>query len=370
MSREEFEFLRLADLGPGDAERWRQLAQQAIEPNPFFEHEYLMPLARSLGAVRDTFLAVVRRGSDWVACLPVKPTWKWHHVAVLSVSTWIAHPLYTLLGVPLISGVEPDLAAASLIAGLSREKGQFAGLELLTRDGPAYDHLGAAIRASGRAPLEFARIRRAALFRRERNDYLAQSLSSRRRRELRREFRKLSEAVDDDLSFEDRAGSASAVEALIELEARSKLARRGTALAANEAHLEFFRGIAQNFSARGRFQLITLEADGQIVAALANLLAGDGIFCFKIAYDERFSRFSPGVQVLLEAVRLFHDETSAAWIDSCADANNAMINRLWSDRRELSIIAYGTGPGWQLAKPAIKGVRMMRNRKIGADANE
>ena len=49
----------LADLGGAELDRWRRLAAAAIEPNPFFEPEYVLAQARALDAVGDVALAVV-----------------------------------------------------------------------------------------------------------------------------------------------------------------------------------------------------------------------------------------------------------------------------------------------------------------------
>ena len=50
------------------------------------------------------------------------------------------------------------------------------------------------------------------------------------------------------------------------------------------------------FRAAGRLQLLALTAGERTAALKCNLLAGDEVFCFKIAYDEAYARFSPGVQ--------------------------------------------------------------------------
>ena len=38
----------LADVGNAELERWQRLARAALEPNPFFEPEYLLPQARAI----------------------------------------------------------------------------------------------------------------------------------------------------------------------------------------------------------------------------------------------------------------------------------------------------------------------------------
>ena len=122
-------------------------------------------------------------------------------------------------------------------------------------------------------------------------------------------------------------------------------------LASDELHARFFLELCRDFAAQGRLQLLELRAGGRTLAMKCNIRAGDGLFYFKIAYDEEFARFSPGVQLEVEAVRLFHDDTDAQWIDSCADANNAMINRLWPDRRIVLTLVLVKGARGMLARP-------------------
>jgi hypothetical protein len=95
-----------------------------------------------------------------------------------------------------------------------------------------------------------------------------------------------------------------------------------------------------------------------------NLIAGDEVFCFKIAYDETLARFSPGVQLEQRMVDVFHDEMpSIGLLDSCADPDNDMINRLWPDRRPLvsyAIPAAGTA-GWASVR-GVEAALQIHNR--------
>jgi hypothetical protein len=48
---------------PGVA-KWQELAARAIEPNPFFEFEHVLPLARGLGQQAQVRLLVAHDGRD------------------------------------------------------------------------------------------------------------------------------------------------------------------------------------------------------------------------------------------------------------------------------------------------------------------
>ena len=95
-----------------------------------------------------------------------------------------------------------------------------------------------------------------------------------------------------------------------------------------------------------------------------NVRAGDGVYCLKITYDEHFAPFSPGVHLEMANVDQFHEIASIRWMDSCAMPDNAMINRLWPDRRELrtALICPG-GLGGGLGSALWRAARSVQSVK-------
>ena len=53
----------------------------------------------------------------------------------------------------------------------------------------------------------------------------------------------------------------------------------------------------------GKAAIVRLALAGHTIAALIVLRSGDTAWCWKIAYDERHARNSPGVQLVLHATR-------------------------------------------------------------------
>ena len=62
--------------------------------------------------------------------------------------------------------------------------------------------------------------------------------------------------------------------------------------------------------------------------------AGEG-WSFKIAHDPDYARFSPGVMIELELTRLTLDEKRFTRVDSCAQEDHPMIDKLWAERQTL-----------------------------------
>ena len=64
---------------------------------------------------------------------------------------------------------------------------------------------------------------------------------------------------------------------------------------------------------------------------------------FVFAFDEAYRAFSPGFLLEVENVRRLHQRPEVRWMDSCADAQHAMINRLWPGRRTMATVLFATG---------------------------
>jgi len=101
--------------------------------------------------------------------------------------------------------------------------------------------------------------------------------------------------------------------------------------------------MAKQAHERGRLMMMGLRLDGRPIAVKYNLLANEGSFAFKIAYDESFARYSPGVLLELDNVEKLHERKDIQWMDSCAAPERFMINHLWPDRREMQTLFFATG---------------------------
>ena len=349
-----------------DLARWRELAARAIEPNPFFEPEYVLPLARGLGQQAQVQLLVARDGDEWQACLPVHSPKGWHGIPLRSLSTWRGHVLYGLLGTPLVAADRAEESLSALLDGMRRAEphARFAGFDWVADDRAMSEPLAGALDGLSPTPIPFDRFERAALCRRPEPTYLEETLSSKHRRELRRQRRKLGEALGAEPEMVERAGEDAAYERFIALEGAGRKGDRGVVISADPGHVAFFKEMCREFAELGRLQLLELHGAGQVVATKCNLLAGDTIFCVKIAYDEKWSAYSPGILLESEMVEHFHDESSADFMDSCADPNNQMINRLWPDRRPMTIHAIPADAlAGRATRSALAAARFARDRK-------
>jgi CelD/BcsL family acetyltransferase involved in cellulose biosynthesis len=130
-------------------------------------------------------------------------------------------------------------------------------------------------------------------------------LSSRRASDLRRARRRA--AAEGEPAFELLAPGADEVDALLEdafaIEARSWKGREGTALAADQTRAAFFRRYAHNAARRGELRVAFLRLGDRRVAMQLAVEWGRRLWLLKIGHDEAVQRCSPGMLLLLEAVR-------------------------------------------------------------------
>ena len=343
----------LAELTDADFGRWRALADATAEPNPFFEPEFVSALAPVLGS-RDLSLLVVRRGSDWLAVAPVHRPSRWSRLPLRGIVTW--RTPYTYLGSPLFLAAEAEGALEQLTTTALDTSGTYFGLDLLPADSDAA--AGLASRVPPAQSLIFKRFQRAVLMRRDDASYIA--IKAKHRREIQRLGRRLQEHLDQPLEVVDLADDERGVDDFLELEASGWKGRRGTAMAQLEGHGRFFRDLCRGFARMGRLQLLALRAGDRSIALKCNLRAGAHVYCFKIAYDDAFARFSPGMQLELANIEGFESDPEITLMDSCAEPNNQMINRLWAERREYISLVLGT--------PSAIGRATLLSLRLGAAA--
>src|SRR5262249_18689606 len=170
-------------------------------------------------------------------------------------------------------------------------------------------------------------------------DYVRSALGRFRRKEFRRLEKRLAETGRLEYTTLEQGGDVDAwVEEFLEFEAKSWKGKGGRALVCSETDRKYFVEIAREAFRRGRLMMHALHLYGLPIAYKVNFLSGDGSFAFKIAFDEEYARYSPGVLLELENIRLLHERTQIRWMDSCANPDRFMINQLWTDRRAIQTL--------------------------------
>jgi CelD/BcsL family acetyltransferase involved in cellulose biosynthesis len=328
---------------------WENLAAHAVEPNAFYEPWMLLPAIRFLSSPTQLlFVLVVAEapvsGQPEILCgfFPLERSSRYHRLPLSHLRLW--KHLYCYLCTPLLrKGSEHETLTAFLdwLAMDPRGSTLFE-FPLVTADQPVFQSLSTVLKERERPFFLSKRETRALL--RSRADgeaYLVEALPGKSRKEFRRLERRLSELGPLEYVEPALADVDTWTDDFLALEAKGWKGRRGTAMASTEAGRRFFTAIAR--AGPDRIMLLGLYVGGRPVALKCNLLADEGAFSFKIAFDELYGRFSPGVLLELENIRRFHARAAPGWMDSCAAPEHFMANRLWMERRIVSTLLVGTG---------------------------
>ncbi len=326
-------WLNAGTLSAQDVGRWTELARSTATPNPFYEPDFVVPALEHFGGTELELLVAMDGAGDWVGLMPVVRRRRWGRFVGAALTGW-DHP-HCFLESPLLACDVEESAAEAMLHKARRQVGLIA-FERLPAEGPVAAALASTCDALGVTPIVWKRFERAALERRPDDDYVRSTLCGKHFRDLQRKGRKLESELGD-VAFIDRAGDPQAVDDFLALEAAGWKGEEGTALSAGPG-AEFFRAICRAFAEAGRLQMLAMQAGDRTVAMQSALIAGDGLFCFKIAYDESLGRFSPGTQLMAETASEFHRRSDLQWVDSCSKPNSEPIERLWPDRRRLSTV--------------------------------
>jgi CelD/BcsL family acetyltransferase involved in cellulose biosynthesis len=328
----------LEDIVPA----WEQLAKHACEANPFYEPWMLLPALRAQGEGEDFRCALLWHDHRLVGLFPFRRIPRFKHLPAPTLTSW-RHSAF-LLCTPL---VRAECAVDCLRAVLWWGAANASLLELryVPRQGPFDAALEEALIGQDCRVLPVAQFTRALLCKAESAEaYMESAMSGQLRRHLRRSEKKLREQHEVRyISIRPGEPIGEEIDKFLALEASGWKGQAGGALAASAQTERFGREILEEAHRRGRLNLVGIDCDGKPVARRCSLLAGEGSYAFRTAYDEAFAAYSPGVLAEAHSLREFHGLPDVQWMDSYTDPDNVTVNRMWKDRRPMQTLAVGLG---------------------------
>src|SRR6185295_14461968 len=114
----------------------------------------------------------------------------------------------------------------------------------------------------------------------------------------------------------------------------------------------FVRQMFANLADAGAASVALLRVDGQAIAAQVVLTAGRTAYTWKIAHDETFEKFSPGVLLVDKLTEQFLAEDSIDAIESCSPEGGFLAS-LWTGRRPTVDLLIEVGDQRTLAFTAV-----------------
>ncbi|WP_162527178.1 GNAT family N-acetyltransferase [Sphingomonas solaris] len=324
--------------GAGDrlGAAWDDLAAAAAEPNAFAERWFVMAGVRHLCPPAFRRLIEVWEGDRLTGLLPVVIDPRYGRLPLRHVVNWLHH--HSFLGTPLVRAGRERAFWAAVLAVLddARWAGGLLHINGLVEDGPVHRGLATAAATLGRRCDTVHRVVRAQLDAGlDPEAYLETHVRKKKRKELKRLAARLAEQGTLTTRRLADAGEVSDwCDDFLALEASGWKGRAGSALGSTPETAGFFCEMLAGAWSAGRLEMLRMDLDGRPIAMLVNFLTAPGSFSFKIAFDEDHARFSPGVLIQIENLRLL-DRADIAWMDSCAAENHPMIDSLWGGRRTI-----------------------------------
>jgi hypothetical protein len=311
--------------------------------------------ASARGRIGASALAAWSEASKLIGLVPVISLWRAYKIPLPALVS--ADPYGTLCTPPLDRDLAREAAANMLQA--ARQAGAHAlVLRAVTLEGAAMKAFTEMLRDGGMQPRVLQSHVRACLdASRDAEDLLYDALGARKLKELRRQRNRLAEhgAVHFEVA-RTPAEVAPALETFLALEASGWKAKRGTALSQDAGDATFVRRAAPALAENGQCEIVTLRAGATPVASAIVLRHQDRAFYFKLGVDERFAKFSPGVQLTLDLTRHLCADPAIALADSTADADHPMINPIWRGRLAIGdvlIPLYRRDPAVALIEAAL-----------------
>jgi CelD/BcsL family acetyltransferase involved in cellulose biosynthesis len=243
---------------------WEDLAEEALEVNPFYEPWMLMPALRALATGKDlrvVLVLTIDRGEP-VLCgvFPLERKERYKRLPVAVLSLW--QHLYCALCTPLIRASCARQCLEVFLDWLACEAGcPLMEFNFVPGEGPFHDLLNDCLSRRGNPTLVSESYARALFLPLESADeYLRAAISSRHRKDMRRKQRRLSETglVDFDvLGLE--GDSETWIEEFLHLEVSSWKGKQGGAFACSEANRNYFVTIAKEAFKRGRLMMSAMR---------------------------------------------------------------------------------------------------------------
>ncbi|MDB5388836.1 MAG: hypothetical protein JWM11_4482, partial [Planctomycetaceae bacterium] len=356
-----------------------ELERSVIEPNPFYSHWMVLPALRQFDKDQGLRVAFVYRNVHGrnikrVLCgvFPFSRQPGFRDALIPILQLW-RHP-QCFLCTPLVRiGHAKDVIRTVINWARNADHG-YSLLEFprIHGEGPFQKALIDILRQENRLSCITEQYTRAMLVPgTSAENYLASAMSNHNRKEMRRRQRQLEACGRLELRKLGKFNDLDIwVDQFLDLECSGWKGREKTALGCSEADKTFFKDVCRSALFRGRLMLIGLYLDGAPIAMKCNFISDHGSFAYKITYDERLAKYSPGTQLEIMNIKLFHEELALGWMDSCAGSDHFMLNRILSERRTIQSLLISTGsPVGDLlvsARPLAKFLKRVARRFIGA----
>lgn len=321
-----------------------ELAQNASESNVFFEPWVLLPAFKSFLSKEDTACIVIEEvypspnQRNILGFFPLSSQTRFrgmpsNHYATLSFS----HCGYLT---PLIKkGYENEVFSLFLRWLDETLPHSFVELSHIIGEGHLYETLLSILHHSGRITFIAESYSRSIVSSCQKKSDFLSSLSRKKRKDILRKERQLYELGT--VSCEQLSSMNNLdlwINEFLALEESGWKGKEGTAIALHKHEEHFFRTIVTEAFHRKQLLFLRLTLEGNPIAMRCGLISGNTLFSYKIAFDEQYAKYSPGVLLEIENIDVLSRRDDIHCMDSCAIPAHSLFERLWPEKKQLCSI--------------------------------
>ena len=345
--------------------QWKALELRALEPNAYLSARFVLPALRWLPAQAPVWALSVHdgagrggelRGLGLFQARRPRLSFPLPHAQVYACA-------HSFLGGLLLDREHARPALHTMFDALSRRTG---GVHL-----SQFPHAGATARL-----LQEVAIERGASWHEEEwltraciaaptpgwATHWRQHVPAARLQGYERQWRKLAETGE--LSWHYLRGCEvldTSIQRFVELEHAGWKGTQGSSLRSDPREEAFFLEMTRAFRQDGEIFFTELRLDGDVIASSCNLVAGHDGFAFKVCFEPRHARRSPGILNELGFLKGLERPVDHFRLIDSGSEPGSFIEQLWPDRMQLHSGTLALGP---LARSAARtGQSLSRMRR-------
>ncbi len=320
---------------------WETLVNNATDENIFFEPSILIPALRYLNHEQAFILLIfadeASKEHGLIGLFPLVYRKKYKGLPIHHLSIWQTPQCF--LSTPLVHKDYIQTCLEQLFQWLEQTQEYFFSFREFLDDSLFSKELEFFLKTKKYRIDEVEQYQRAFLQSNLTKDqYLKQGISSKRRKNWRNRANALAKLGKVKITILDKSNTTenirSWIQDFLQLEQSGWKGKEGTALACDEKETKYFIEITKNAALQRKLLMYKLTLDNQPIAMQSNFIANDGAFAFKVAYDENYSKYSPGMSLELENLDYILSNSQIKWMDSCA-MPNSVVDKLWQERRVI-----------------------------------
>ena len=330
-------------------EQWTELAHNTVQPNPFYEPDFLIASQKHLEPSNTIRTAVVWQTTNdqkrMVGLFPTRNSGITEGFLRPCLSLYRNRYVYSTT--PLIHRDLPERVWEAFIEGVRAEPDipDRVYLPINYDVGPSHKSLQNALDNLGLSSCKFDQFPRPVVNNGVDFDTYFNRLSKNRRKSLRRRSRQIEEAGDVRFEMINRnhPDFPAMLAEFLRIENAGWKNKKGSSLAYRPSRQKFAEHALNGERCAPEVQFDALRYNGAFIAININLIRNGQIFAFKSAFDEDHYQLAPGILLDMHLASCTLNDERYKRLDSCASKDH-YLRDLWLDHDTVGGLIFSASP--------------------------